>query len=83
MKLRDKGSKDMIDDQNNINRIAIFNGNACWWWLRSVGHDSGDAARVSRGGRIDVRSDYIDDGVGGEIRPALWLNMESKSISNA
>ena len=73
-KLQNKNDQDMIDDANNINRIAKFNGKACWWWLRSVGHDTGDAARVSRTGRIDVRGDYIDDGVGGGVRPALWLN---------
>jgi hypothetical protein len=75
LKLRDKGNQDMIDDFNNVNRKAMFNNNAYWWWLRSVGHDNGDAARVSRSGRVDVRGDYIDDGIGGGVRPALWLQM--------
>ena len=51
------------------------NGN-CWWWLRSPGYDSLDAAGVDDDGSVDFSGfdvDYVDDAV----RPALWINLGS------
>ena len=79
IKLQNKGDQDMIDDSNNSNRIAQYNSEPCWWWLRSVGHGTDDAARVARSGRIDVRGDYINDGIGGGVRPALWLSVNENA----
>ena len=51
------------------------NGN-CWWWLRSPGDDSDDAACVGCGGSVGDRGCGVssDDGA---VRPALWVNLES------
>lgn len=51
------------------------NGN-CWWWLRSPGSDSDDAAFVLGGGSVldlgyCVNLDYF------AVRPALWINLGS------
>ncbi len=35
---------------------------ACWWWLRSPGYSSYDAALVTRGGSINFSGDYVNDG---------------------
>lgn len=45
------------------------------WWLRSSGSSSSSAALVSSSGaRI---GDYVNS-TGGAVRPALWVNLESK-----
>ena len=49
------------------------NGN-CWWWLRSPGRDSYDAADVDLFGSVSHRGgsvNYDNDAV----RPALWINL--------
>ena len=45
-----------------------------WWWLRSPGYGSSDAASVNTGGNVsqsgsDVNSNH------GAVRPAFWLNL--------
>ena len=40
-----------------------------WWWLRSPGHDSYDAASVNDGGSVDAYGFNVIDARG--IRPAL------------
>ena len=51
------------------------NGN-CWWWLRSPGYDSHNAANVSSGGSVNEsgRNVNIDNSA---VRPALWVNLGS------
>ena len=65
----------LLHDQYDDARIAKNGkGEACWWWLRSPGHISNCAARVSFGGSVDVFGyGVILDTVG--VRPALWLNL--------
>jgi hypothetical protein len=55
-------------------RIAIYNGAASWWWLRSRGGGSNIAARVDDAGAVDVGGYGVAD-VSGGVRPALWLNL--------
>ena len=57
-------------------RMAKFNGDRFWWWLRSPGCVQDAAAYVSGEGSIYLNGQYIYDRVGG-VRPALWLNLES------
>ncbi|MDR0249638.1 MAG: DUF6273 domain-containing protein [Oscillospiraceae bacterium] len=71
----DDNSYYMIDDQYNNARIADNSGySAAWyWWLRSPGDGSDDAAFVDYDGYVNVNGgivDYSDNG----LRPALWLN---------
>ena len=48
----------------------------CWWWLRSSGNNSNDAATVFPDGvvRGDGRNVNFDSRA---VRPALWLNLKS------
>ncbi|MDR0474170.1 MAG: DUF6273 domain-containing protein, partial [Treponema sp.] len=57
------------------------NGTACWWWLRSPGDVSRDAAYVDVGGGVGVYGGRVYvNGIKvildyGGVRPALWLNL--------
>ncbi len=49
---------------------------ACWWWLRSPGDSSDDAAIVRDAGSVEFRGERVDfDRFA--VRPALWINLES------
>ena len=68
-----------IRDEYNEARIAKdLGGSASWWWLRSPGIHPGGAAAVYFNGylRLDGRVVFVE-GVGGGVRPALLLNLES------
>lgn len=48
----------------------------CWWWLRSPGRNSNDAADVLHDGSVyDFGSDVNDSD--DAVRPALWINLGS------
>ena len=59
--------------------VTIDNIGACWWWLRSPGAYSRYAARVIRGGYVDVfgSSVYFDDFGIDAVRPVLFINLKS------
>jgi len=62
-------------NKNNLNRIADYGSEgASWWWLRSPGLSSDDAACVSTDGSLYVDGDSVRYVTGG-ARPALWLNL--------
>ncbi|MCL2057235.1 MAG: DUF6273 domain-containing protein [Oscillospiraceae bacterium] len=61
--------------KNYEDRVAKYNGEASWWWLRSPGNYS-PAAYVWKGGGVDYDGDSVDYDEGG-VRPALWLNLSS------
>jgi hypothetical protein len=61
-------------DQYSGARIAKYKNDACWWWLRSLGIHSDDAANVYNDGFLDLSGDNVDRSDGG-VRPALWLNL--------
>ena len=65
---------DGFSNTNDSNRIAQYNNQASWWWLRSHGSDCLYAAFVFYDGSVSVAGDYMSIGYGG-IRPALWLIM--------
>lgn len=48
---------------------------AGWWWLRSLSYSQRHAAYVSSDGSL--RSSSVND-ASGSVRPALWVNLESK-----
>ena len=63
-----------MNDQYNSTRIAKkADGTASWWWLRSPGNLSDDAANVRNVGTILIYGDSVISVAGG-VRPALWLN---------
>ena len=47
---------------------------SCWWWLRSPGFNSGNAACVFSLGSVSESGFNVDNGSVG-IRPALWINL--------
>ncbi len=62
--------------------VSLYEGNepisygACWWWLRSPGCDSGEAAIVFLDGSVCTRGLHVGNSEGA-VRPALWINLES------
>ena len=64
-----------INDQYNNARIAKdVAGEACWFWLRSPGYNSTNAAPVYNDGTVTVNGFYVLNESGG-VRPALWVNL--------
>ena len=55
--------------------LKLSNGNS-WYWLRSSGSDSNNAAIVYSDGYVDMTGDNVDNDDNG-IRPALWINLKS------
>ena len=50
--------------------------NFCWWWLRSPGHNSRNAAIVHLGGSVYDLGDSVNYN-NDAVRPALWINLGS------
>jgi len=53
-------------------RVATLNGVTPWWWLRSPGYYSNNAAIVNGHGVVDVFGYGVNNSDMG-VRPALWL----------
>ena len=49
---------------------------ACWWWLRSPGHDQTYAAGVGSDGSVSYYGDFVNY-ADICVRPALWINLDS------
>ena len=60
----------------NTERIALLNGKAVWWWLRSPGDLGGYAAFVTTGGSVDDRGRNVSWSECA-VRPAFWRNLVS------
>ncbi|MCL2633010.1 MAG: DUF6273 domain-containing protein [Oscillospiraceae bacterium] len=63
-----------INDAYNSARTATFDGKNRWWWVRSPGNATNNAANINNNGFIDVSGDHVDNNNGG-IRPALWITL--------
>jgi len=62
-----------FSNSHDKDRIANYGSKACWWWLRSPGYNSHDAAHVNVGGGVGVHGDgVITDG---GVRLVLWLKV--------
>ena len=59
---------------SNSARIAKYNGNSCWWWLRSPGGYQLLAAIADDDGDVVDYGLYVHYGFIG-VRPALWVNL--------
>jgi len=75
-----RGQEHWFSDQYSQSRIAYNKaGTASWWWLRSPGIRTYSAAGVRNDGDVDVNGGLVyHHSVGGGVRPALWLNLESE-----
>jgi hypothetical protein len=63
------------DDQyNEARRAYSLDGTASWWWLRSPGIYSDNAALVYVDGIIGLNGHNVH--IDGGVRPALWLNLD-------
>lgn len=68
-------------DPNNIKRIAKYNGDGWWWWLRSPGRVNVKAVYIHGDGNVGVQGNNIMKGniseteYRGGVRPALWLKL--------
>ena len=58
---------------SNNDRIAKYNGNTIWWWLRSPGGDTSGAAGVGGGGDVNYGGIGVNGNCG--VCPALWINL--------
>jgi biopolymer transport protein ExbD len=67
----DQANKYFVDD---ISRTASFNGETCYWWLRSPGEEPSKAANVFDGGFVNSVG-YIVDKTDGGVRPAMWIKL--------
>ena len=52
------------------------NLDTCWWWLRTPGSDSGNAAYGYGLGSIDDYGKHVDL-KSGAVRPALWISLDA------
>jgi len=64
-----------FSNSHDDDRIANYEGKACWWWLRSPGDIIGGAAFVSYVGYVLVNGDHVNDNDLYGVRPALWLKV--------
>ena len=55
-------------------RVAMYEGEAWWWWLRSPGKDRHMPAYVDIDGRLIMTGSAVQYLMGG-VRPALWLKI--------
>ena len=58
----------------NVTRIAKHRGTPNFWWLRSPGNSTRNAAFISSEGALGSKGGDVTDEDGG-VRPALWLNL--------
>jgi len=65
------GRGGFINDSYNNRRVAKYEGENDWWWLRTPGENDYCAARVGYVGRIRVIGIYVNYKRG--IRPAMWI----------
>lgn len=65
----------LIDDENNQNRQAKFDGENHWWRLRSPGYYGRTSASINYNGNVYIRGNgiYGRPKGGGGVRPALWI----------
>ena len=65
-----------ISNADNFGRAASYNGEKCWWWLRSSGFKDDTAASVEEDGAVCVRGSLVDGGLfHGGVRPAMWIKI--------
>lgn len=67
-------------DENNIKRLAEFNGSNYWWWLRTPGRNSKTATYIhgSPVGVVGINGNSVyfknfGQERDGGVRPALWI----------
>ena len=67
-----------LDDEIRACGKSDFSKTGSWWWLRSPGSYSLDAAEVNDDGWVGRNGSRVDSSYGG-VRPALHLNLSSSN----
>lgn len=52
---------------------------SCWWWLRSPGNNSNNAANVNNNGNVNANGNNVNNN-NNAVRPALSDQPEAKSM---
>ena len=62
----------------SISRGAYVNPDTdgSWWWLRTPGSSSSDAASINSDGSIDCGDGTVNSAKG-VVRPVMWISMDS------
>ena len=60
--------------EDKADRIAKYDGEVMWWWLRSPGSYSFTASNVDNEGKIYLYGNGVYGDLGG-IRPAMWVKL--------
>ena len=68
-----------LDDEIRACGKSDFSKTGSWWWLRSPGSYSLDAAEVNDDGWVGRYVSRVDSSYGG-VRPALHLNLSSSNL---
>ena len=68
-----------LDDEIRACGKSDFSKTGSWWWLRSPGSYSLDAAEVNDDGWVGRNGSRVDSSYGG-VRPALHLNLSSSNL---
>lgn len=68
-----------LDDEIRACGKSDFSKTGSWWWLRSPGSYSLDAAEVNDDGWVGRNGSRVDSSYGG-VRPALHLNLSSPHL---
>lgn len=55
-------------------RICEYNGEACWWWLRSTGFGQQRASMICVDGTIGKSYGYFVDSNFQAVRPVMWIS---------
>jgi len=63
-----------FSNSHDSKRVANYGNKVCWWWLRSCGYSSFDAAFVNHDGGVRVIGGSVKNNDGG-VRLALWLKV--------
>ncbi len=68
-----------LDDEIRACGKSDFSKTGSWWWLRSPGSYSLDAAEVNDDGWVGRNGSRVDSSYGG-VRPTLHLNLSSSNL---
>lgn len=69
-----------IDEANQYfnsdeSRMCEYDGESCWWWLRSPGDAQSHTTHIFRDGSVCYLGDSVDNDLLA-VRPAFWINIE-------
>jgi hypothetical protein len=70
---------DYPEEYDGLIELLDTYDNAFYWWLRSPGRTSSDAAGIFYGGNVRAHGDLVDYSIIG-VRPAFYINLKPEVI---